>query len=420
VCRRFDSGPVHSPASAPMTFVYCDAALANEQGHFATFCRHFTGELRRLTSDLLVLGHARIEPELATALGATPFFRFHPNASSCDDPLCGPLTDFIQAARITAEDFGRLAGFTRDNIVFYEHAKQAQLMALIDWAQARFSPETCPLIVVTFGWPGGVERGVGPDGRAAWRITDQRMAFYRHASRMLTPAFASRFRFAAYDPTVAAAYEFLLGRPVRVFPAPLGPTTPVRDRSATRRPTIAFLGEQRLEKGLARIPGIVRELLARHESIRVLVHNSWQEPRPENAALQALAAADSRLEVVLGTTPADRWDQMLDEIDLLVLPYDTSVYATAISGTAVEALGRGVPLVAPRGTTMERLMAEYGQPGIVCETPHIPAVVAAVGTVLADFPHFARLAAAASRRWRETAGAAQLVRAILACRDRVA
>ncbi|MFM1903114.1 MAG: hypothetical protein RLZZ440_1014 [Planctomycetota bacterium] len=400
-----------------MTFVYCDAALANEQGHFATFCRHFTGELRRLTSDLLVLGHARIEPELAAALGATPFFRFHPNASTCDDPLCGPLTDFIQAARITAEDFSRLAGFTADNIVFYEHAKQAQLMALIDWAQARFSPETCPLIVVTFGWPGGVERGVATDGRAAWRITDQRMAFYRHASRMLTPAFAPRFRFAAYDPSVAAAYQFLLGRPVRVFPAPLGPTRPSRDRSATLRPTIAFLGEQRLEKGLARIPGIVRELLARHDSIRILVHNSWQEPRPENAALQALAAADSRLEVVLGATPAARWDQMLEATDLLVLPYESSVYATAISGTAIEATACGIPLVAPQGTTMERLMQGYGMPGVVCPTSAPPDVVAAVGEVLANYPAFAQRAAAAGRRWQETAGAGQLVRAILACRD---
>jgi hypothetical protein len=400
-----------------MTFVYCDAALANEQGHFATFCRHFTGELRRLTSDLLVLGHARIEPELATALGATPFFRFHPNASSCDDPLCGPLTDFIQAARITAEDFGRLAGFTRDNIVFYEHAKQAQLMALIDWAQARFSPETCPLIVVTFGWPGGVERGVGPDGRAAWRITDQRMAFYRHASRMLTPAFASRFRFAAYDPTVAAAYQFLLGRPVKVFPAPLGPTAPARDRSATRCPTISFLGEQRPEKGLARIPGIVRELLAHHDSIRILVHNSWQEPRPENAALQALAAADSRLKVVLGTTTAARWDQMLEETDVVVLPYDQGVYSASSSGVAIESIANSIPLVVPQDTPLEPLLKSYGSPGVVCPTSEPPDVVAAVGRVLAEYPAFARQAAAAGRRWQETAGAGQLVRAILACRD---
>jgi len=173
-----------------MTFVYCDAGLANEQGHFASLCRATTAYLRQRGDNVLVLAHRRIEPSLAAELGAKPFFRFHPNASVCDDPLCGPLTDFVQAARITAEDLGRLSGFTPKNIVFYEHAKAAQTMALIDWAQAAFAPEACPLIVVTFGWPGGLERTNAAKAAATWLINDQRMIFYRHASRMLRPSHA--------------------------------------------------------------------------------------------------------------------------------------------------------------------------------------------------------------------------------------
>ena len=133
-----------------MTFVYCDAGLANEQGHFASLCRATTAYLRQRGDHVLVLAHRRIEPGLAAELGATPFFRFHPNASVCDDPLCGPFTDFVQGARITAEDCAQLSGCTPETVVFYEHAKAAQLMGLIDWAQTRFTPEDCPLIVVTF------------------------------------------------------------------------------------------------------------------------------------------------------------------------------------------------------------------------------------------------------------------------------
>lgn len=406
-----------------MTFVYCDAALANEQGHFAPFCRATTTAVRQLGGDVLVLGHARIEPDLAAALGATPFFRFHPNATLCDDPLCGPLTDFVQAARITAADLARLTGFTADNIVFYEHAKAAQLMGLIDWAQTRFPSDNCPLIVVTFGWPGGLEEeapAADQTGGSRWRIGDQRMIFYRHASRMIRPSHVHRFAFAAYDPKVASAYRFLLDRPVQVFPPPLGAVTAPRDRTETAAPTVAFLGEQRLEKGLALIPEMVRQLLAAHPSIRIIVHNSWQEPRDENTLLAGMAKEYPRLEVRLGTVTAAEWAELLDRTDMLVMPYDPAIYATAISGVAVEAIATGIPCVAPRGTTMERLLTEAGMPGVLADRSEVEPMVTAVSQLLSDYPPLAARAAQASQVWQERAGGKRLVEAILSCRQRQA
>jgi hypothetical protein len=38
-----------------MTFVYCDAGLANEQGHFASLCRATTAYLRQRGDHVLVL-----------------------------------------------------------------------------------------------------------------------------------------------------------------------------------------------------------------------------------------------------------------------------------------------------------------------------------------------------------------------------
>lgn len=403
-----------------MTFVYCDAGLANEQGHFASLCRATTAYLRQRGDNLLVLAHRRIEPSLAAELGATPFFRFHPNASVCDDPLCGQLTDFVQAARITAEDLGRLSGFTPKNIVFYEHAKAAQTMALIDWAQAAFTPEACPLIVVTFGWPGGLERTTsgqpGEEAEQTFAINDQRMIFYRHASRMLRPSHAGRFVFAAYAPEVAASYQALLDRPVRLFPAPIAAVRAVRDRTQAAVPTIAFLGEQRDEKGFPEVPDIVRSLLARHDEIRVLVHNSWDGAAEPTAALRQLADADPRLEVIARAVTADEWAVLLDRADVIVLPYREFVYRTAMSAVAVEGLANGIPLVVPRGTTMDRLLVEHGMPGVVAATSAAADIVAAVGELVAQFPECARRAAQASRGWAETAGPAGLLQAILNCR----
>ena len=403
-----------------MTFVYCDAGLANEQGHFASLCRATTAYLRQRGDHVLVLAHRRIEPGLAAELGATPFFRFHPNASVCDDPLCGPFTDFVQGARITAEDCAQLSGCTPETVVFYEHAKAAQLMGLIDWAQTRFTPEDCPLIVVTFGWPGGLERTTrgqpGEDANQTFAIRDQRMVFYRHASRMLGPSHAGRFVFAAYAPEVAAAYQALLDRPVRIFPAPIAAVRPLRDRAQAAVPTIAFLGEQRDEKGFPEVPEIVRSLLAGHGGIRVLVHNSWDGAPEQTAALRQLADGDPRLEVIARAVTAEEWAGLLDRADLIVLPYREFVYGTALSAVAVEGLANGIPLVVPRGTTMERLLVAHGMPGVVAASSAAADIVAAVGELVAEFPESARRAATASRSWAETAGPAGLVRGILSCR----
>ena len=405
-------------ADTIMTFVYCDAALANERGHFATVCRFITGQLRRHGVKVLVLGHARMDPDLAADLGATPFFRHHPNAVHSNDPLCGWLETFFHATRVTAEDLGRLGGFTTENLLLYDHAKPAQLMALIDWAQARFQPAACPTIVITFGWPGGLDRRMSPDGTASWALRDPRMMLYRYASQMLRAPHAERFVFAAYDPDVAAAYGFLLDRKVLVFPPPNQAVCQPRERIGVAQPTVAFLGEQRGEKGYGRLPGIVRLLLARHASIRILVHNSWEGLPEVSAELRQLAAMDPRVECLFCTLTAEQWAGVLGRSDLIVLPYDQSVYATAISGIGVEAIANGIPLAVPRHTTMERLLADHDMPGTVFEQSDEAQVATAVGSLLAEYDTFAERARQASLTWATRAGAAGLIQAILHCRKR--
>jgi len=258
-----------------------------------------------------------------------------------------------------------------------------------------------------------VQRNPDENASERWIVRESDSLFYRHASLMLRASHAERFVLAAFDEGAAETYHFLTKRPVHSFPAPHRPTAAHRDRTTVACPTIAFLGEQRAEKGFALVPDIARRLLAAHGAIRILIHNSWDQFPEENAALRQLAATDSRLEFRPGTVSSEQWAELLGRSDIVVLPYDPQVYTTSISGVGVEAIANAIPVVAPEGTAMARLMREYGMPGVVSKDNSPLSVVSAVAELLNDYPGYARRAAAAGRAWAERAGAAVLVDRIL-------
>jgi hypothetical protein len=74
-----------------MRFVYCDAALQNDVGHYAAHCRFMSRALRSLGVAVTVLGHQAMSPVLAKELTAQPVFSISPYARTSDDPLCGWL-----------------------------------------------------------------------------------------------------------------------------------------------------------------------------------------------------------------------------------------------------------------------------------------------------------------------------------------
>lgn len=177
----------------------------------------------------------------------------------------------------------------------------------------------------------------------------------------------------------------------------LGPTTPGSfESNATGAP-------------LAAVPGVIRD-----QRMIFYRHNSWHEQWPENAAFEALAAADSRVVVRLGTLTGREWMSLLQRVDVIALPYDQRVYSTATSGVALEAIPLAIPLVVPQGTPMARLLQDYGSPGIISETADVADVVDAIGRLLDDFPAYARRATAASLDWTDRAGPEHVLRAILA------
>lgn len=398
-----------------MKAIYLDAALISELGHFAGSCRAVTAALRSVGVHTTVCGHSRIDADLAGALPALPLFTYHPNSAPSGDPVCGWLTNYHHVAHVTTQDLQRLNGISADDLIIYNCARPAQIAALVSWVQQSFTPHNHPRVVITLGWHPGMiitARNAAGDIQE-WRLTDQASCLYRFAVSLIQPAFASTFRFAAADRYGSAGWSQLLGTPVAALPYFQTATTIRRNRRGTVAPCIAFLGEQRENKGYHLVPGIVSRLLASQTPLRVLVQNSWSLMHAQNESLKQMALTDPRLDLRIGTASVAEWSVFLDASDFIVLPYDPASYSSSISGISAEAAANAIPQAVPANTGLEMMLRECGNPGVVFSEISEDAVASSVLNALADFDTLADTAFQSAGQWAIQNDTAQLGRAIL-------
>jgi glycosyltransferase involved in cell wall biosynthesis len=119
--------------------------------------------------------------------------------------------------------------------------------------------------------------------------------------------------------------------------------------AAPRR--IGFLGSAHPAKGFTRLPDLLPRLLRGHPSARIVVQvNPFREwPAVDEAAdrLRRLAGECDRVELVEAPPAMDRYYQLLNGIDVVVLPYDPRIYAMSISSVGIEAMALGKVVVGP-------------------------------------------------------------------------
>jgi len=399
-------------------FLYLDAGLANELGHHANFCRAITHELNARGIPTLVFAHQELTKNLKLELRARAHFRIYTYGHYDQDPIIAWLKSFETASRVTLEDLQRIHGLEPDDFVYMNWAWPGQLSAFLQWA-GRFPPDRMPFMVAEVGADPGLE----PQGLDALpkhatlrdpRV-DPRAILYRYAARQMPPAAAHRLRLVAFDRITTAAFRGLLDVPMTTLPMPYAAQTILRNRSGKRPITVSVLGHQRPEKGFDLIPGIAAELLRDCPDIRILVHNA----RPDQMSatqdkLRRLAAGESRLMLEEAVAGPALWASLLERSDLILCPYDPSLYAFSHSSVACESLANAIPLVVPAHTALSSQLEDFSGPGVNFESFNAQSIVFSIKRVVDDFDRYAGLAYAAATKWAKTMGPRNAVESMLA------
>lgn len=398
-----------------MRFFYLDAALRNDVGHHANFCRYIVGALRARGVETLVFGRRTVTAALQAELGAVPRFRYHTYAKVSPDPFAGWLIDFDTISRATREDLEALPPTRASDVVYASTIRPPLLMALLDWRQA-LPADARPTIVVESVGTGMTITRASDRLRASVPNPqiDARATLYRYVASRLPREADARFHVVTFGEIPTTMLKMILSYPVHTLPLPYPAIIPLRSRAGARPVTVGILGHQVINKGYDRLPEIVRELLQSRPDFRLLVQAVDPiGPVETLERLQEIAGSTDR--VVLEEKPAgkDEWPKLLEMSDLILLPHRPDFYFAGLSTVACEAIANGIPLVVPAGTTVETLVAECGGSGTVFDQFEPASIAAATGRALDRFDHFAALAYAAALRWPETRGPARMVEALM-------
>ena len=143
-------------------------------------------------------------------------------------------------------------------------------------------------------------------------------------------------------------------RPVTVIPhgnyVPIFPNTVSRAQARQRltidgtRFVYLFFGNARGYKGVAELIAAFREAAA-PDNVLVLVLRENARSPGLIAELRAVATGDERIRIhASGYFPAEEFQYFLNAADVVVLPFT----AVLTSGSAIQALGFGKPLIVPR------------------------------------------------------------------------
>ena len=404
-----------------MNFIYADSGLVHNSGHHAQSGREIVGELRRRGISATVLAHRTVKEELRVELDAKPHFDVYTYLKSSPDILCGWLNDFHDVAEATAQNYFDLESLVdSDTILHVNSAQGAQLYAIALWWRSGLKWPR-PVVMIELGIDPGLQPLPDRNGQPQYGFpdprSDPRALLYRFAACQLSQA-GCRPIFYTFTQASSDAYHHLLGCPVYTLPLPRRASVTIRNRRDAKPITVAFLGEQRGEKGFHLVPEIVRQLLATTDC-RVLVHNSRPDSmKREQEELRAMiyvggsGIGNGRLILDEEESNAQHWQLLLDASDLIVLPYNER-FRLSYSSIAVEALANGIPVLAPEGSTMATMSEEFNQ-GLGMNNLTPAGIVETIQLAIGGWSGVAEDAHAAAHRWAERHGPGHMVDALLA------
>lgn len=139
-------------------------------------------------------------------------------------------------------------------------------------------------------------------------------------------------------------------------------------RPSTQPLTITCPGFARYEKGADLLQDAIREILSRPDADRFHFILQWPEPfaLPDGTMLgpDPELLNDPRVEFLNRSLSLDEYEELMGRTDIVILPYRRSSYHNRVSRVAIEAAGRGIPLIYTEGTWSEEVaaMASCGIP----------------------------------------------------------
>lgn len=179
---------------------------------------------------------------------------------------------------------------------------------------------------------------------------------------------------------------------------------------------LLFAGAARKDKGFEHVVSLVERLKDAGETVPFVVQASSDHYGKEDPFIRAQfdrlkSIGYPALRTIAGTLPPDEYAKLFSGA-ICIQPYDRATFAGRVSGVTLDALAAGAPVVVPDATWNAQVVEQHGA-GVVVSDLGPDALLAAIGTIRADWAGFRDRAAGGGRRMRQSNDAARLLDALL-------
>ena len=124
---------------------------------------------------------------------------------------------------------------------------------------------------------------------------------------------------------------------------------------------ITYLGDARTEKGYQYLPYVIQDLWSDYiktGKVSFVIQSNYNipdgEPAPVVARTQLQHFPSDKVKLILESPPVEEYQKILQNSDVILMPYDKTNYYARSSGIAIESLSHGIPILVPSGTWSAR------------------------------------------------------------------
>ena len=143
--------------------------------------------------------------------------------------------------------------------------------------------------------------------------------------------------------------------------------------------TVAYLGDARGEKGFPLIPGLIKDVRAAgygSDRVRFLIQSNFNiplgEPNCRIAKSELVSLQDDGVELIEGPFDSNEYENLINQADILLVPYDENNYYARSSGIFAEGIFAGIPILYPTKTWMGRELLEENKKHVYLLEQSIP------------------------------------------------
>jgi len=393
--------------------VLCESGLASREGHHFNMVVGVRAELARRGVPLTVLSNVAVAPELCAELDAIPLFELDPYSSLVALTRDRQIQSWLRAgSKFTAAL--RRTEIRSGDVVLVFTARPAELLGLAGWSWTRWrlpraivlnfmTDDSLPARTFT---PPGLVRVLYRFGATLLRLRVGRQRLVLTcASELLA---ASLERQVHHDVIVSPELISYPAEPVRGRGTEVGsdpaertrqggtevgsdPAEPARQDSGNL--TIGFLGTPRHDKGGDLLTSVIEGCAFWLPDARVVVQWPWYLRGPPQGW------PDNVHPVPVGLDQ-HRYLDLLQELDLVVLPYRTDAFGDMTSGVFTEAVGYGAVTVVPAKSWMATMIQRGRAAGVAFEEFNVTGIVGAIAIAATNIDQLRRQAATLQAPWR--------------------